>query len=223
MKNGYLKCIRLVWRKSKGERRIIVGTLSRSSSEGITFNYELEGIKEASKYGFVCYPDFPILEKEYHDNVLDVFGQRLNNSERSDIQNYYDFWEIAPEYKQDKFYLLAQTQGLLSTDNFEFLAEYNLERGIRFISEISGITNYKIASNTLQEGDLLKWEKEPANKYDSKAVKVLKNGVLLGYVKRIHSKIFYDKRADLLQIQVKSLEKNGHITRAFITIYAESR
>jgi hypothetical protein len=51
------------------------------------------------------------LSKEYTENVLEIFGQRLTKSERSDIQKYYDFWEIEPENKEDKYYLLSHTQG----------------------------------------------------------------------------------------------------------------
>ncbi len=69
---------------------------------------------------------------------LDIFAQRLIKSERPDIQNFYDFWEIEPQFKDDKFYLLGHTQGLLPTDNFEFLADYKPVEGLHFLTEIAG-------------------------------------------------------------------------------------
>jgi hypothetical protein len=83
-------------------------------------------------------------------------------------------------------YLLAHTQGLVPTDNFEFLADFYLTKNLKFVSEIAGLT------------------------YSSK--------ICLGHIKKIHSKVFYDKRADNLKITVKSIDKNGVVKRAFIEI-----
>ena len=47
-------------------------------------------VKEALEKGFNMYPDFPNPEVVYKNNVLEVFAQRLTNTERSDIQKYYN-------------------------------------------------------------------------------------------------------------------------------------
>lgn len=214
--------IYLIWRRSRGDRRIKVGVIKRSDSGDVTFKYISEGIRQASRYGFYCYPDFPDTSKIYTDNVMDIFGQRLNNTDRSDIQPYFEFWEIDQKFKNDKFYVLAQTQGLLATDNFEFLASFHLTKDLKFISEIAGITHYNVPSKTLKIDDKLSWGLAPNNQYDPMAVKIFKGNQLLGYVKMIHNEIFHDKRAKNLTIKVKGIEENEVIHQVFIKIYVDN-
>lgn len=210
--------IYLTWRKGKGHRRIIVGVVKRNSTEGIRFMYNQEGVKEAKNEGFTCYTEFPDLNKEYTQNVMDAFGQRLIKSERADIQKYYDFWEINTEYKDDKYYLLAHTQGLLATDNFEFLADYKPVKGLSFISEICGLSKTSLPADTLEIGDNLSWKLDAKNEYDSEAVMVFKGDIMLGYVKKVHCKVFNKTGGENLNIAVKSIERNGHLNRVFIKI-----
>ncbi len=209
--------IYLAWRKGAGYPRIIIGVIKRSAS-GISFSYIKKGLDEAKKDGFVTYTDSPEEERIYTEDVLEIFGQRLNKSEREDIQKYYSYWEINPLHKDDKYYLLAHTQGLLPTDNFEFLADYNPIKGISFTSELCGLTKLKLPKDILEEGDCLTWEKEPGNAFDKYAVKVFKGGNFVGYIKKIHSRIFYKKCRGTLKITVKSINRNGHLNRAFIKI-----
>jgi hypothetical protein len=210
--------IYLTWRKGKGHARIVVGVIKKNITEGIRFEYKKD-LEKAKQEGFSNYTDFPDLNKVYNENVIDIFGQRLTKSERSDIQKYYDFWEISPEYKEDKYYLLAHTQGLLATDNFEFLADYQPIEGLSFISEICGLSDKKLSSDTIEEGDELKWDFEKANEFDEKAIKIFKkDDVLLGYVKIIHNSVFHKPGGKNLKIKVKSIERNGHLNRVFIKI-----
>ena len=98
--------IRLAWRKGAGFPRIIIGIIKRNAF-GVSFSYIPEGLEEAKKYGLVTYTDFPDETKVYTEGVLDILGLRLNKSERGDIQKYYDYWEINPKYKDDKYYMIA--------------------------------------------------------------------------------------------------------------------
>lgn len=138
-----ISTIYLVWRKGKGSRRKVVGRIKKNATDGVRFEYLLKGVEEAQKEGFTPYIDFPDTDKVYKENVLDIFGQRLLKSERSDIQKYHDFWAIDPKFKEDKFYLLAYTQGMLSTDNFEFLADFHPVKDLKFVSEICGLSHTK--------------------------------------------------------------------------------
>lgn len=210
--------IYLVWRKGKGHRRHIVGLLKKNATEGIRFNYIKENLSEAIKDGFAPYVDFPDIAKVYKENVLDTFGQRIVKAERSDIQKYYDFWELDKEYIEDKYYMLAYTQGLLSTDNFEFLAEFYPKEDLCFVSEICGLTHSNLLPNTVKPGDELSWVKETKNEYDKFAVKVFKGNTLIGYVKKVHNKVFYNNLKGKLRIVVKSVDQNGSINRIFIRI-----
>ena len=89
---------------------------------------------------------------------------------------------------------------------------------MNFTSELCGLTRRKLAIGTIKEGDLLQWKIEKNNPFDKYAVKLLKNGIELGYVKTIHAKVFHDSKYKSFQISVKSLEQNAYITRAFIKV-----
>lgn len=209
--------IYLAWRKGKGSRRTIVGVIHKSATEGIRFHYLKEGALKAMEDGFSPYIDFPEIEKTYTENVLEIFGQRLIKTERSDIQRYLDFWDIESKYKDDKFYLLAYTQGMLSNDNFEFLAEFNPIKNLKFVSEICGLSHRRLSPGSLSVGERLTYELEKTNPNDKFAVKVKKGEQVLGYVKMVHSKVFHKTKFPL-KIKVKSIDQNGVINRVFIEI-----
>ncbi len=210
--------IYLAWRKGKGSRRKIVGVIKKNATEGVRFYYLSKGVEEAQKEGFTPYIDFPDTSKVYAEKVLDIFGQRLIKTERPDIQKYLDFWDIDPKYQDDKFYLLAYSQGMLSTDNFEFLADFHPIKGLQFVSEVCGLSHYKVETGTLQVGDILSYELEKNNPKDPFAVRILKDSKVLGYVKMVHSKVFYKKIKRPLSVRVKSVDQNGSVNRVFIEI-----
>jgi hypothetical protein len=209
----------LSWRLRKGKPRRIVGELSKSGDK-FTFKY-LISVEQKNKIGFTHYWGFPDIEKEYDTDVIDVFALRLTDFKRGDIQEYYDYWEVENEYRKDPYYMLAITQAIRPNDYYEFLADYEPTDGLSFISEICGLSRYSVLPDLLEIGDELRWELEPDNKYDSEAVKVFKGDVLLGYVKRIHSKVFYKPYSGTIKIEVKDIDRNGTLNRVFIRITLE--
>jgi HIRAN domain len=210
--------IYLSWRKGQGSRRHIVGILQQTPDGRFEFSYDAAAVEKAKEDGFTPYTEFPDIIESYNGNVLDIFAQRLIKSERPDIQNFYDFWEIEPQHKDDKFYMLGHTQGLQPTDNFEFLADYNPVKGLHFLTELAGLSTYKLPSGTLKEGDELRFEFDKANEYDSNAVTVFKGDIELGHIKKIHCKVFHKAGAEKLKLTVKSVDKNGIIKKAFIKV-----
>lgn len=210
--------IYLSWREGFGKRRHIVGVLKRNASQGVRFSYIRRGLEAAEKDGFSPYTEFPDFDKEYTENVLEVFGQRIMKSERSDISDFYDFWEIDPGFKDDKFYLLAHTQGLNPADNFEFLADYNPSKGLRFLTDLASLSTLKLPADTVKPGDTLTYKLESDNKFDDKAVKIFKGDREIGYIKKIHSRVFHKQKGDLLKLVVKAVEQNGVIKRIFVKV-----
>jgi len=213
--------IYISWRKGQGNRRHIVGALEQTTDGRFVFSYDQEQVKKAREEGFGPYTEFPNIEESYNGNVLDIFAQRLIKSERPDIQNFYSFWEIDPLQKENKFYLLAHTQGLLPTDNFEFLADYNPVEGLHFVTELAGLSKYMLPSDTLQLGDELRFEIDEKNEYDKEAVMVYKNDKLVGYIKKIHCRVFHKAGANRLKLSVKAIDKNGIIKRVFVKVALE--
>jgi len=208
----------LSWRQGKGSRRHIVGLLERKPDSGFSFSYDTEVVEQARKEGFSPYTEFPDITKTYNGTVLDVFAQRLMKQERPDIQDFYDFWEIEPQYTNDKFYLLGHTQGLLPTDNFEFLADYQVVDGLHFLTELAGLSKYQLQPGSLKPGDSLRFELDPTNEYDGEAAKIYKDALEIGYVKKIHCRLFRKEGASKLKLFVKAVEQNGKINRVFIKV-----
>lgn len=205
----------LTWRKGKGARRISVGVIKMSATNGVTFSYLDQGVEDAQKFGFTCYEGFPKLTQTYSENVLSIFGQRLMRSERNDISDFYKFWLIDQKEKENICYMLAFTQGMLPTDNYEFLADFNPKKGLEFITEIAGLSKSSVDSELLKIGDTLRYELEKNNEYDNKAVKVFYKETYLGYIKAIHNKVFYKTNREI-SVTVHHIEKNGILKRVFL-------
>ncbi|WP_412986576.1 hypothetical protein [Pontimicrobium sp. IMCC45349] len=209
--------IYVVWRKGQGSRRIPVGVIKNNATEGLRFKYLQKNLIEAAKEGFLPFTGFPETNKEYKENVLDILSQRLVKSERNDLSSYYDFWKVDLNKRFDPFYMLIQTQGLLPIDNFEFLADFNPNKGLNFISEIAGLTKTKVPSDMISIGDELNYKFDKTNEFDRYAVKLFKEDLFLGYVKLIHSKLFYKSKRKV-NVKVHHIEKNGVLKRVFIDI-----
>ena len=215
-----IKRIFMAWRAGKSHSRIIVGEI-KSNASMTRFKYIKDGVEKAREEGFVGYPDFPEIGKTYDTNVLRILSQRLNDSERSDINHYYEFWEIPQNSVKDIYRLLAYTGGILPTDNFEFLADFYGTKNISLVTELTGLSTHQISNDELNEGDKLVWKLEPNNLYDKFAVSIYKNDKLLGYIKKIHSHLFYKKGGYFLSVRVKRIEHNGHINKVFLLISSD--
>lgn len=207
--------IQLIWRPGKGSSRISVGIIRKNESDGVRFQYNLLGVEAAKKLGFEHYEGFPDTKKIYSENVLQIFGQRLIKSERTDSKDFYDFWNVDVSKAKHKFYMLAFTQGLLPTDNFEFLADFNPVKNLSFITEITNLTESQISSDNISIGNFLRYELEPENQYDKFAVKVFKNDLYLGHIKLIHCNVFH-KTKKIFKLQVQGVDKNGVLKRVFV-------
>ena len=208
----------LTWRQGSGHRRHIVGVLKKSATKGVIFQYLQKNIDKAKEHGFVPYTEFPEIDKIYTDNVLETFSTRLTKPERTDISDFYKFWEIVEKNKDDKFYLLAKTQGFLPTDNFEFLADYHPVIGLNFLTDLAGVSHLKLKPDALAIGDELRFEKESNNPKDDKAIKVFKGDMEIGYIKKIHANVFHKSGGEKLKIKVKAIDKNGVIKRVFVKV-----
>lgn len=211
---GYLY---LSWRKGPGFSRHIVGVIKVNSSKKLRFSYISHAVDRAKLEGFIPYTEFPDVEKEYSENVLDVFAQRLIKSERSDINNFFNFWEISPKKAEDKLALLAYTQAWLPTDTFEILAEFNPTKDLCFVTDLAGLSKTMISSDLISVEDALNFKHFPMSE-DRYAIQVFKGEQLLGYIKKIHNRAFHKNGSDKLTLKVKAIEKNGIIKRLFIKV-----
>lgn len=215
--------ILLCWRKGAKGRRYIVGEIKQNSSRGVIFKYYTEVANQAKEEGFTAYVDFPNLNETYTENVLEKFSQRLTKTDRNDYKKFLSFWEIDKELAENKFALLAFTQGLSLSDNFEFLADFYPVQGLHFVTDIAGINRTKPKKHWINIGDKILFKKEPENEYDNLAVRLFtSNGEHeLGYIKKVHNKVFHNKKNIKLNVEVKHIESNvnGEIQRIFVRVF----
>jgi len=211
----YFGNIYVVWKKETGSPRIPIGILRNNVSEGMRFKYLPKQVEEAKKQGFELLTNFPNVDNEYNQNVQASYGQRIVKSERRDLDDYFKFWRVDESRRNDTFYMLAKTQGLLPTDNLEFLADFNPIKGLNFISEIASLSHQELRSELLSIGDELTYQCDPGNDFDKKAVKLFKDGKHIGYVKLIHSRVFCETKQTIL-VKVHHIEANGTLKKVFI-------
>jgi hypothetical protein len=216
-----IKKIHISWRKGKGASRYLIGLLTRESSidKNFVFEYQKEEVLKAKKEGFISYPDFPNLDINYNRNLEAVFSLRLMPKTRSDRNDYLSFWN-ADNMNYDWFDELGFTQGKLATDNFEFLAEFPQKyngRGVNFVSEIASLSHSSIDKDSININDKLRFEKDLLNLFDEQAVKVFKDNLFIGYVKRGHNLFFQKAKLDTIEMIVKSIEKNGKLNQIYFS------
>jgi hypothetical protein len=211
----YFGNIFVVWRKGVGSPRIPIGVLRNNVSEGMRFQYLAKGVEKAQKQGFVLLTSFAEVGKEYRGNALSTFSQRIVKTERNDLEDYFNFWRVDKKYRSDTFYMLAKTQGLLATDNLEFLADFKPVKGLNFISEIASLSHQNLPLDILKVGDNLSYQCEPENDFDKKAVKLFSAGRLVGYDKFIHSRVFCETKQPIA-VKVHRIEANGKLKQVFI-------
>jgi hypothetical protein len=214
--------IYLGWSRGVSNPFYTIGILEKEDTGKFVFKYDGNEVKEAQQEGFKPYLQFQDTNKTYNGNVLDIFAQRLINPERTDVQKFYDFWEIEPEHFNDKFYLLGHTQGLVPTDNFEFLADYNPVRGLHFITDIAGLSAFQHSADKLALNDELQIKLEGEIDDDNEAVAVYKNELKIGYIKKIHCRVFRKAGGDKLKVKIKAVYKNGVIKKAFVKVYSDN-
>lgn len=209
--------IYLSWRKAGGDRRKIVGQLKRTSS-GITFQYSRVGVEASTSEGFKEYPGFPLdYDKVYKEDNLDVFSLRLQPFERKDNDALLSFWEA--KGITDKFDLLALTQGLLPTDNFECLGNFRPVRGFKFVSDLAGLSHLSLNPEIVKPGDILSYELERnPRSADGRAVKIYHKNEHLGYIKIIHDNIFKNLKGNHLKVSVKEIEQDQQVRNIFVLI-----
>jgi hypothetical protein len=207
--------IYLSWRLGKGKERRLVGTLQRLTN-GFSFHYNEEALKQAQQEGFANYVAFPDTATVYTEGVIEVFSRRLTQKSRADSKYFFEFWH-ANQAEYDDFDKLALTQGALPTDNFEFLADYKPQKDFMFVTDIAGLSLSKLPPNIIKLGDILTYKLE-SYQTDEYAVKIMKDKTFIGYIKRGHNQFFHNLKDLQPLITVKDVDYNGVIKQIFIDV-----
>ena len=203
--------IYLAWRKDANSPRILVGLIKKNATSGVRFFYLADGAIEARRLGFEAYEYFPNVIEVYTENVLRTFGQRILQAARPDKEAYFDFWHINREFKSKPFYMLAYTQAMLPTDNFEFLASFNPRKDFSLVTEVCDLA-LNLPVDTLIEGEVLRYE---CNR-KTEEVKLYKGHTAVGEVKVVHSRMFSKTRN--LIVRVHNVAQSETVDKVFIRI-----
>lgn len=213
--------IALMWRPSKGKRRIQVGLLTISrNGESINFSYNDEGVEAARKVdsNFCGFPGLPLDSSYSEQQVREVFFGRLINNTRNDADDFYSFWLVDKNRLNDPLYILAQTQGLSFIDMFEFVPQYFSSHKPSFITDIAGLSKSEFDLTKLKIGDNLDFTKETDNQFDRNAVFVSLNGEKIGYIKKGHNTIFNKKNLDGIKLTVWSVTSLTGFEKLYVRV-----
>lgn len=182
--------IYLVWKEHESRQRYMIGELSRNGN--YVFKYRLKDVEDAIKKGFEPLIAFPNIDEVYeNNNMFPAFSSRLPDKRRKDVKGILRKYKLE-EY--DAFELLKKSGGKLPTDSLEFidpifLDESNIEREF-YIAGVKyhGYCKNKYLNFNLSVNENLFLEKEPTNKYDKYAVKVVnEENKLIGYIPIFYS------------------------------------
>ena len=191
MVNKLEETLLLIWKDSKERRRYIIGILTHNNNEYV-FKYVNPELEDAKKAGFDYFPGFSDTKETYiNKNILFTnISTRLPNKNRPDYLQILNSYNL--KIDSTDMEVLKNTKGRLLTDNFEFVPEFNKNK-IEF--DVAGTSHRKDiekCKDILKVNDTLFLEKEPDNKYDNYAIKVIyeKNNKKyhIGYVPRYYSK-----------------------------------
>ncbi len=213
-----IRKIYISWRKKPGDRRFLIAMLKRNAKV-MSFKYldEFTSAKEEglnNSFGFGKDAD-----KLSSSDIQNILNLRVVSKEKADKQDFLQFWEVDKFVKDDTFILLALTQGKSPTDNFEFLADFSdveKKRKISFITDLSGLSHTRIDRGSVKKGDILTYKPEPFNEHDKEAVAVYKDDLKIGYIKKIHNRVF--SKWQNLKLTVKTVDENGVIRQVFIKV-----
>lgn len=210
-----IRTIYISWQKKTGEPRYIIAKVKRNV-EGMAFSYLKEEFEKAKKDGLEYFLGFKNAENITPKEVENLLFLRVISKDRPDRNEFLKFWEA--ENVTDTFDVLALTQGKSATDNFEFLADFSTAKAkkLTFITDLAHLSHLKLPANTIKKGDILTYQKGTDNEFDKNAIVVFLGDLKVGYIKKIHNKIF--QRPQLLKLTVKEINQNGTIKQVFVKI-----
>lgn len=210
------------WQRNPHESRHIIAKIERTpENNALTFDY-LPEFDEAKQKGLSHFFGFKNVANFSPQEIEKMLSLRVISPNRKDKDDFLRFWEA--ENVTDMFDVLALTQGKSPTDNFEFLADYetNTQPIQSFITDLAGVYFQKLDAGSIYKGEILSFQKEPHNEFDKEAVAVYKGTLKLGYIKRVHNRVFHNPLYEI-RLSVKSFEQNGTIKQIMAKVEVHTR
>ena len=167
-------------------QRLFVAELLRNDDDAsLVYLTAEEEFSKAQSMGFDCFPGFSI-EKETHEHVLSSFIKRLPPRNRADFGRFLGALRLKSDADISDFALLGYSGAKLPDDGFTVIHPFgNASPPFELMLPIQGYIHYMndIQAELSTEMQAF-FEPEPENEHDPQAIKVLINGVRIGYVCR---------------------------------------
>lgn len=214
------------WQAPEGNERtrFVIGELEKKN-DVIVFRYNIdsEDIIKAKDLGFVGYPAFKQLDKEYAEGVMETFMRRIPPKSRGDFDKYLKLYRLPKDKDISDFALLGYTGAKLPTDGFSIINSfYKLEEPCEFMMEIAGFRYFSdIDVKSLNIGDQVSIQKEDDNKFDDRAIRIEYKGKKIGYINRALIETFHNWIDTKAKIQLIIERVNGHPVRPLVYLFVK--
>lgn len=178
----------LVWHHSgdcSPRHRRIVGELVRDG-DTVKFRYakNSDDYKQAEKEGFIGFPAFTKNVSSV-DDALDAFSTRLPPRKRADFGRYLSQYGLPEEFTGSYMALLGYTGARLESDSFELCPDYSdVTAPADILIELTGVRYHISSSEMPQPGTQVKFQPEPENEHDPKAIAVHSENGRIGYINK---------------------------------------
>ena len=217
----------LSWQTSiPGENRLrmfVAELVRRGDDADLVYLKESEDFSRAQRLGFKDYPGFAI-GKDVHKNVLVSFMKRLPPRSRGDFVRFLEALRIKSGAKAEitDFALLGYSGAKLPDDDFTVVHPFeNATAPFELMLSVQGYRYYKdqlpLASLTVDMQ--ARFEAEPDNQYDPKAIRIIINDAIAGYVCRGLTSSFHKWMQSGLAISAYVERKNGAEQNPEIYLY----
>lgn len=216
----------LVWQgpEESSRARHVVAELLRAPDGETRLRY-LEGtesLEQAQAEGFVNFPAFRKLGREYDQGVVETFMRRLPPRSRGDYARYLEQFRLQPGTKISDFALLACTGAKLPSDGFSILNPLSdLTAPSEVLLEVAGFRHTsELPLDAISVGMRATLEPEPDNPHDANAVAIRADDKKIGHVPRPQAAAIGDWLRNERPLQAHVERINGTPQRPLVFLFA---
>lgn len=158
----------------------------------VGFRY-LDGgrLAEARAEGFGGYPGLPMNSPAHHRMAMKVLTRRLPPRSRADFGRMLEDLGLPADGRYSELSLLAYTGARMTSDSFSVCETFDgFEPPFSYVFDVAGYRRHRERTLSLEEGETLRFEREPDNGHDPDAVRIVRgDGGRVGYVNRLQSPV----------------------------------
>ncbi len=199
-------------------------TLNTNHEAQLVYLDTSEDFTNAKRFGFNGYPAFSIDRSVHTDGILDAFLRRIPSRKREDFNKYLEALRLSSDENISDFSLLGYSGAKLPGDSFSLIPYFDNQNGdFEILIDIAGFRYKSIDINTIPIGAQLSFEPDPTSSIDRHAIKVMMNGVHIGFIPRTLLATFNNWLANN-RIENAFIErKNGHIDKPVLYMFIKVR